>query len=121
MRVVWFAQGLSAIVLVVASVGIAIAQSDAIGDLDNRRALAEQLAAETLPVMLEDVEANTVNRFPDGPERDLYRQLLKEVLVVEKMAEILVPAIARHFTSEEIMALLAFYRSPVGRSILNKG
>ena len=120
MRVTSFAQGLSAIVLAVANVGIAIAQSDAIGDLDHRRALAEQLAAETLPIMFEDVEANTVNGFPEGPERDLYRQLLKEVLVVGKMAEILVPVIARHFTSEEIMALLAFYQSPVGSSILNK-
>ena len=88
MRVTLFAHGLTAIILVVTNVGVAIAQSDVIGDRDNRRALAEQLAAETLPIMFEDVEANTVNRFPEGPERELYRQLLKEVLVVERMAEI---------------------------------
>ena len=101
-------------------VGAAAAQSGVDEKLDERLALAEQVAAVTIPIILEDVEARALATAPAGPERDVFQEFLKEVVVVEELAEVLVPAVARHFTAEEIGALLEFYDSPVGTSILKK-
>ena len=114
------ARGVLSVCLVVLGATVAAAQSNPPDTMDNRRMLAQHYADVTMPVMLEDVKEGTTKNIPAGPQRDRVRKLLNEVLTIETLEEIAIPAMVRHFTVEELSALIEFYQSPVGNSILRK-
>ena len=119
MRIAWLARSMLVLVLVAAGQGIVLSSPGPPDTAENRRLLAERLAAVTLPVILRDLESSVTDHGASH-DPDLYRRLFREELSVEELEQIVVPAIVRHFTSDEIKALLDFYESPAGNSILNK-
>lgn len=64
--------------------------------------------------------------LPKGMMPEAMRRSLAEALAAEferlrpAMVEAVAASAARHFTSEEVDALIAFYDSPVGRRVLAK-
>ncbi|MDE0390669.1 MAG: DUF2059 domain-containing protein [Rhodospirillales bacterium] len=119
-RAIMLAPGLLAVCLIVFFANAALADSDIADTMENRRALAERHVALTLPVMLKDIEEASAETFPAGVERDLYLQMIREVLNIESLEAIIVPAMTTHFTVEEIEALSEFYETPAGSAILTK-
>ena len=119
-RAIGLAPGFLAVCLIVFFAHAALAGSDIADTMANRRALAERHVAVALPVMLKDIEEASAENFPDGVERDLYLQMIGEVLTIESLEAIVVPAMTTHFTVEEIEALSVFYETSVGNAILTK-
>ena len=119
-RVIRLAPGLLAACLVAFFANAASAGSDIADTMENRRALAERYVAVALPVMLEDIEEASAENIPAGVERDLYLQMIGDVLTIESLEAIIVPALTTHFTIREIEALSEFYETPVGNAILTK-
>ena len=122
-RCMWFArlvQGILVLVLVSAGSGVSTASPGFPDTEENRRLLAERLAAVTLPVILRDLEERAMTDQGANRDPELHWRLFREELSVEEVKKIVVPTIAKHFTSAEISALLDFYESPDGNSILHK-
>ena len=119
-RAIRLAPGLLTVCLVVFFANAASAESDIADTMENRRALAERYVAVALPVMLEDIEEASAENIPAGLERDLYLQMIGDVLTIESLEAIIVPALTTHFTVREIEALSEFYETPVGNAILTK-
>jgi len=70
-----------------------------------------------------DTVTDTVNRVAgEVPEerRAAFKKALVKVVSAERLEQITLEALVKHFTAREIDALTAFYGSPEGRSITRK-
>ncbi|GAB4394828.1 MAG: hypothetical protein Tsb0032_23580 [Kiloniellaceae bacterium] len=84
----------------------------------------ETLLNEVLPVLLHQQKAAISGLRPDIPE-EAWDLALEEAEAAfrESIAAFLektIPIYDRHLTEEEVDGLLAFYRTPVGRSVIRK-
>lgn len=73
-----------------------------------------ELMNQAMVQMVEGLKATT-GEAPDG----FWQEFLAQVDPKE-LEGLIIPIYLKHFTAEELEATLAFYRSPAGRSILQK-
>ncbi|HEX8457983.1 MAG TPA: DUF2059 domain-containing protein [Pyrinomonadaceae bacterium] len=92
---------------------------------ENIRRLMEITGSHNLGLqMIEQMMATLKNSMPaDNPKlRDkifsIYETEMQKVFTVEKVNELIIPIYDKHLTNEEVVALIAFYESPLGRKIV---
>ena len=73
---------------------------------------AGDLALQNMVVMLDQMKAVR----PDIP--DEFWVAFRAELRGEDLVEVLVPVYASHFSREEVRAMIAFYRTPVGQKLI---
>jgi uncharacterized protein len=74
----------------------------------------QQMGAQVIRQMVESLAATQPQARPE-----LWDELLAEVDPAE-LVELVVPVYVKHLTAEEMEAAIAFYRSPMGQSMLSK-
>jgi hypothetical protein len=88
------------------------------------RRLMEVTKANDVGMQMARQSLEALRQNPAIPEaqRDRILKILEEELMTEfgnnKLAEGMIPIYDRHFTSEEIKGLLAFYETPLGRKVV---
>lgn len=87
------------------------------------RAQIEELIALTSPpdtneFLLDTMIAQFRQMAPEVP--DLWWDTFAEKVDYDELNALVVPIYARHYTPEEVSAMLEFYRTPVGQSVLEK-
>ena len=90
-------------------------------DTPANRRVAAQRYLKAVPAT--DLVADTVERVAGQlPEerREEFKKALVKVVKAERLENITLEALVKHFTVKEIDALAAFYGSPEGRSITKK-
>src|SRR5688572_25094792 len=88
--------------------------------LDARRAAATRYAdTADLKTMLTDTVTELAKSLP-AEQRDDFRQLMLEEVNVGYVRELMIAAMSKHFTLDELNALADFFGSDVGRSAMSK-
>ncbi|MEL7141002.1 MAG: DUF2059 domain-containing protein [Cyanobacteria bacterium J06573_11] len=87
------------------------------------RAQIEELIALTNPPGSNELVLNSmVEQFrqmaPDVP--DIWWDTFVEKVDYDELNALVVPIYARHYTSEEVAALLEFYQTPIGQTVIAK-
>lgn len=93
----------------------------AVPDTPSNRLAAAKRYMKIVPP--EELVAATIEQVASQlpPARqEPFKAALRKVIKVERIEEITLQAVAKHFTVKEINALAAFYSSPEGRSISRK-
>lgn len=93
----------------------------AVPDTPSNRLAAAKRYMKIVPP--EELVAATIEQVASQlpPDRqEPFKAALRKVIKVERIEEITLQAVAKHFTVKEINALAAFYSSPEGRSISRK-
>jgi hypothetical protein len=93
----------------------------AVPDTPSNRLAAAKRYLKAVPA--EELVAGTIEQVASQLPQDRqepFKAALRKVIKVERIEEITLQAVAKHFTVKEINALAAFYSSPEGRSISRK-
>ncbi len=109
----------AAVVLVLTAAIPAFAQ-DIPDTPENRKAAAARYLAATPPAELAaDIIRELTKQVPEGQRAEFVR-LMQDLIRMDKISKVMVNAMLKHFTAEELDALARFYGSPVGRAITKK-
>jgi hypothetical protein len=69
--------------------------------------------------IFQQLKPSIVDKLPPGPNREIIGtrliELIQQAVTSDALADALIPVYAKHFTREEIMEMIAFYESPIGR------
>jgi len=93
----------------------------AVPDTPSNRLAAAKRYLKAVPP--EELVAGTIEQVASQlpPDRQApFKAALRKVIKAERIEEITLQAVTKHFTVKEINALAAFYSSPEGRSISRK-
>jgi hypothetical protein len=87
---------------------------------ENRKVAAERYLKAVPPRdLLGNLAANMARRIPE-PRRQLFMEAISDKELEQAASRIILTALVKHFTAQELNALTAFYSSPEGKSIRPK-
>jgi hypothetical protein len=93
----------------------------AIEDTPENRAAQADYYLQIMPPrdLLEDLSEKVAASLPAEFRAD-YKAMMTKHLDIHAYTQVIRSALVKHFTAEEIKALVDFYRSPLGKSVMSK-
>ena len=78
---------------------------------------SHNLARQMMDGMMASIKGNlqSVDKELEAKVFRIYEEELRKVFTVERVESLIFPIYDKHFTNEEIIALIAFYESPLGK------
>ena len=76
---------------------------------------AVEMSAQIMGQMLESFK----KAAPEVPE-EFWNGFAKETASADKFVEMLVPIYVKHYTNDELLQLIQFYKSPIGKTLVQK-
>ena len=105
------------VLLVFAITGSAFSQADS--TKHHARELLEVTGSGNLGLqMMQNIFSSFKNQFPRVPV-EFWDELSKEITGKE-LIELVIPIYSKYYTDEELVHLIAFYKSPLGQKVVQK-